>query len=164
MVVEGKIVYPTKIEAMVNWKSPRNVTEVRIDLGVTGYYKIFVKGFSITAYPLTKLLKKEVKFEWTDKCQDSFEQLKKMMVEAPVLTQPILKQMIVDGQKDDFELQKKVRLVRKGVKTDYLIKENGEVYYNNRLCVPDYKEVKNKLLYEAYNTVFTMRTGGTKKY
>ena len=87
-----------------------------------------------------------------------------MMVEAPVLTQPILKQMIVDGQKDDFELQKKVRLVRKGVKTDYLIKENGEVYYNNRLCVPDYKEVKNKLLYEAYNIVFTMHTGGTKKY
>ena len=73
MVVEGKIVYPTKIEAMVNWKSPRNVTEVTIDLGVTGYYKRFVKGFSIIAYPLTKLLKKEVKFEWTDKCQDSFE-------------------------------------------------------------------------------------------
>ena len=47
-----------------------------------------MKGFSVIASPLTKLLKKEVKFEWTDKCQDSFELLKEMLVEAPVLMQP----------------------------------------------------------------------------
>ena len=46
-----------------------------------------MKGFSVIASPLTKLLRKGVKFEWTDKCQDSFEQLKEMLVEAPVLTQ-----------------------------------------------------------------------------
>ena len=49
-----------------------------------------------------------------------------------------------------------MQLVRDGVKTDYSIKENGEMYYNNRLCVPNDKEVKNKLLYEAHNTIFTM--------
>ena len=43
-----------------------------------------MKGFSIIASPLTKLLRKGVKFEWTDKCQDIFEQLKEMLVEAPV--------------------------------------------------------------------------------
>ena len=75
------------------------------------------------------------------------------------MAQPVLKQMIVDAQKDDVELQKKVQLVRDGVKTDYSVKENGEVYYNNR-----HKEVKNKLLYEAHNTVFTMHPGGTKMY
>ena len=47
-----------------------------------------MKGFSVIDSPLTKLLKKEVKFEWTDKCQNSFEQLKEMLVGAPVLTQP----------------------------------------------------------------------------
>ena len=47
-----------------------------------------MKGFSIIASPLTKLLRKGVKFEWTDKCQNRFEQLKEMLVEAPVLTQP----------------------------------------------------------------------------
>ena len=46
-----------------------------------------MKGFSVIASPLTKLFKKGVKFEWIDKCQDSFEQLKEMLVEAPVLTQ-----------------------------------------------------------------------------
>ena len=46
-----------------------------------------MKRFSVIASPLTKLLRKRVKFEWTDKCQDSFEQLKEMLVKAPVLTQ-----------------------------------------------------------------------------
>ena len=86
------------------------------------------------------------------------------MLLAQLKAQPVLKQMIVDAQKDDVELQKKVQLVREGVKTDYSIKENGEVYYNNILCVPNAKEVKNKLLYEAHNTVFTIHPGGTKMY
>ena len=47
-----------------------------------------MRGFSIIASPLTKLLRKGVKFEWSDKCQNSFEQLKEMLVEAPVLTLP----------------------------------------------------------------------------
>ena len=46
-----------------------------------------MKGFSVIASPLTKLLRKGVKFEWTEKCQDSFEQLKEMLIEALVLTQ-----------------------------------------------------------------------------
>ena len=86
--VEGIRVDPTKIEAVVNWKPPRNVTEVRSFLGLAGYYKRFVRGFSAIASPLTKLLRKGIKFEWTDKCQNSFEQLKGMLVEAPILTQP----------------------------------------------------------------------------
>ena len=60
--------------------------------------------------------------------------------------------------------RKKVRLVKEGVKTNYSVKENGEVYYNNRLCVPDDKGVKNKLLYEAHNTLFTMHPRSTKMY
>ena len=60
---------------------------MRSFLDLAGYYRRFVKGFSVIASPLTKLLRKGVKFEWTDKCQDSFEQLKKMPVEALVLMQ-----------------------------------------------------------------------------
>ena len=86
--VEGIRVDPAKIEAMVNWKPPRSVTEVRSFLGLAGYYRRSVKRFSVIASPLTKLLRKGVKFEWSDKCQNSFEQLKEMLVEAPVLTQP----------------------------------------------------------------------------
>ena len=72
----------------MNWKPPRNVTKVRSFLGLAGYYRRFVRGFSVIASPLTKLLRKGIKFEWIDKCHNSFEQLKGMLVEAPVLTQP----------------------------------------------------------------------------
>ena len=85
---KGIRVDPVKIEAMVNWKPPRSVTEVRSFLGLVGYYRRFVKGFSVIASLLTKLLRKGVMFEWSNKCQNSFEQLKEMLVEAPVLTQP----------------------------------------------------------------------------
>ena len=70
---EGIRVDPTKIEAIVSWKPPRNVTEVRSFLGLAGYYRWFVKGFYVIASTLTKLLRKGVKFEWDDKCQSSFE-------------------------------------------------------------------------------------------
>ena len=85
---EGIRVDPAKIEAAVSWKLPRNVIEVGSFLGLAEYYRQFVKGFSIIASPLTKLLRKWVKFEWDDKCQLSFDQLKIILVEAPMLTQP----------------------------------------------------------------------------
>ena len=79
---------PKKIEVVVEWKPPRNVTEVRSFLGLTGYYRGFVKGFSVTAAPMTRLLQKYVKYDWSEKCQRSFDKLKTFLTEAPVLTQP----------------------------------------------------------------------------
>ena len=272
-----------------------------------------MRGFSVIASPLTKLLRKGINFEWTDKCQNSFEQLKGMQVEAPILMQPtsgkdntlysdasciglgdvlmqdgkvvayasrqlkpheqnypthylesaavvfalkiwrhylyeekcriyidhkslkymltqkelnlrqrrwlellkdydciidyhpgkanivadalsrktvvvmslqyndwrladdgamlaqlevlpVLKQMIIDAQKNDEELQKKLHMVRDGDKTNFLEKEAESLYFHNRLCVPDNKELKQKLLSEAHNMVFTMHPGGNKMY
>ncbi|KAG8481233.1 hypothetical protein CXB51_025993 [Gossypium anomalum] len=86
--VDGIRVDPIKISAIVDWKPPKNVTEVRSFLGLAGYYRQFVNGFSIVAAPMTRLLRKNVKFEWTEECQQSFEELKKLLTEAPVLVQP----------------------------------------------------------------------------
>ena len=67
--VEGVSVDPQKIEAVVNWKLPKNVSEVKSFLGLAGYYRKFVKGFSKIAAPLTKLTRKDVKYDWVDACQ-----------------------------------------------------------------------------------------------
>ena len=85
---DGIRVDPSKISAIVDWKPPKNVTEVRSFLGLAGYYRRFVNEFSIIAAPMTRLLRKDVKFEWTEECQQSFEELKKLLTEAPVLVQP----------------------------------------------------------------------------
>ena len=87
---EGIRVDPKKIEAIVQWKAPKNVSEVRSFLGLAGYYRRFVNGFSIIATLMTKLLQKDVKFEWTEKCQQSFEKLKALLTEASILVQPEL--------------------------------------------------------------------------
>ena len=77
-----------KIEAVVNGKPPKNVSEVRSFLGLAGYYRKFVEGFSKIAAPLTKLIKKDVKYDWVDACQQSFKELKGRLTLAPVLALP----------------------------------------------------------------------------
>ena len=60
---DGIQVHQSKISAIVEWKPPKNVTEVRSFLGLVGYYRRFVKGFSMIATPMTRLLQKDIKFE-----------------------------------------------------------------------------------------------------
>ena len=84
----GVSVDPQKIEAVVNWKPPKKVSEVRSFLGLAGYYRKFVEGFSRIAAPLTKLTRKDVKYDWVDACQQSFEGLKDRLTSAPVLALP----------------------------------------------------------------------------
>jgi hypothetical protein len=77
---------PSKITSILEQKAPTNPTKVRAFLGLAGYYWKFVEGFSSIACPLTQLLKKDKKFEWTEKCEESFQELKKRLVSAPILT------------------------------------------------------------------------------
>ena len=79
---------PQKIEAVVNWKPPKNVSDVRSFLGLAGYYRKFVEGFSKIAAPMTKLTRKDVKYDWVDACQQNFEELKGRLTSAPVLALP----------------------------------------------------------------------------
>ena len=58
-----------KIEVLVSWKPPKNVSEVGSFLSLAGYYKKFVEGFSRIAAPLTKLTRKDVKYDWVDAFQ-----------------------------------------------------------------------------------------------
>ena len=61
-------------------------TEMHIFLGLASYYRRFVKGFSMIAASMTRLLQKNVRFEWSEKCQASFEKLNAFLTEAPILT------------------------------------------------------------------------------
>ncbi|KAL8115292.1 hypothetical protein AgCh_021949 [Apium graveolens] len=85
---EGIKVDPVKIEAVSKWEQPKTPTEIRSFLGLAGYYRRFVKDFSKIASPLTKLTRKNEKFVWTKKCEESFQELKRRLVTAPVLALP----------------------------------------------------------------------------
>ena len=85
---DGIAVDPKKVEAVVNWRQPTNVTEVRSFLGLAGYYRRFVEGFAKIATPLTRLTQKGVKYEWSDDCERSFQELKHRLTTAPILATP----------------------------------------------------------------------------
>jgi hypothetical protein len=85
----------SKVEAVSKWKQPSNVSEVRSFLGMAGYYRRFIKGFSSIARPMTELLKKDNKFVWTPKCEESFQIIKQKLTTAPVLTLPDIHQNFV---------------------------------------------------------------------
>ncbi|GJT90960.1 putative reverse transcriptase domain-containing protein [Tanacetum coccineum] len=64
--------YPSKIESIKDWESPKTPTEIRQFLGLAGYYRRFIEGFSKTAKSMTKLTQKGVKFDWVDKQEAAF--------------------------------------------------------------------------------------------
>ena len=88
IAAEGVYVDPQKIKAIFNWKPPTNVIEIRSFMGLAGYYRKFVEGFSKLAAPLTKLIRKEEKFVWSEACQQSFDELKRKLTSTLVLTLP----------------------------------------------------------------------------
>ena len=82
---DGLQVDPKKIEKMRNLPPPTNITELRSAIGLFTYYRRFIEWFSKYTKPMTELLKKNKKFEWTEECQKAFDELKQMMTEAPIL-------------------------------------------------------------------------------
>lgn len=84
----GISVDPSKIDSVLNWERPTSVTEIRSFLGLAGYYRRFIRGFSQLALPLTRLTRKDTPFAWTPDCERSFQELKCRLTSAPVLALP----------------------------------------------------------------------------
>src|SRR5438105_4582260 len=85
---KGVAVDPSKVEAVLNWKTPTSVPEIRSFLGLAGYYRRFIENFSKIALPMTQLLQKGVEFKWTEARQKSFDELKQKLTTTLVLTLP----------------------------------------------------------------------------
>lgn len=74
------------IEAVQSCPRPASPTDIRSFLGLVVYYRRFVEGFSSILSPLTKLIQKTVKFQWFEACEKSFQELKKRLTTATILT------------------------------------------------------------------------------
>nr|GFA62123.1 putative reverse transcriptase domain-containing protein [Tanacetum cinerariifolium] len=85
---QGIHVDPANIESVKDWASPKSPMEIHQFLGLAGYYRRFIEGFSKIAKPMTKLTQKKVKFEGGDKQEAAFQLLKQKLYSAPVLALP----------------------------------------------------------------------------
>ncbi|GJW55928.1 hypothetical protein Tco_0100013 [Tanacetum coccineum] len=82
---KGIYVDPAKIESIKDWASPKNPTEIRQFLGLAGYYRRFIEGFSKIAKSMTKLTQKNMKFDWGEKKETAFQLIKQKLCSAPIL-------------------------------------------------------------------------------
>jgi hypothetical protein len=82
---DGLAMDPKKIEGILDWKALKDVRGIKSFIGMVGYYRLFIQGFSKITRPMTALLAKNVEFKWTPACQESFETLKKKLTTTPVL-------------------------------------------------------------------------------
>ena len=89
-VVGHGVVTPVeaKVKAICDFLQPRSRKELMRFLGMAGYYRKFCPNFSTVAEPLTRLLSKSMKYEWTSNAENSFEGLKRMLASSPVLAAP----------------------------------------------------------------------------
>ncbi len=86
---DGIKVDPRKIETVATWARPNDVSQLRSFLGLSNYFRRFIQGYSTLVAPLTHLTRKDVKYIWTEQCQESFEGVKYALTHAPVLSLPI---------------------------------------------------------------------------
>jgi hypothetical protein len=85
---EGLVVDPKKVVDILNWKAPTDARGIKSFIGMAGYYRRFIEGFSKIAKPMTALLGNKVEFKWTQKCQEAFEALKEKLTTTHVLVLP----------------------------------------------------------------------------
>lgn len=79
---------PEKVESILNWPVPKNIRQVRGFLGLAGWYRRFVDGFSSVAFPISETLSTKRKFNWTPEAQHAFDRLKRLLTTATVLSNP----------------------------------------------------------------------------
>jgi hypothetical protein len=118
---EGIAVDSDKIRSIMEWPTPKDVSDIRSFMGLAGYYRRFIKGFSMIGCPIIALHKKGDKFTWTQECEDIFQSLKHLLTHAPMLK-------IVDPKADFLVCTNAYKEGLGGV----LMQGGSVVYYESR--------------------------------
>jgi hypothetical protein len=91
----GIFVDPSKVKDVLSWNTPQNISNIRSFICLARYYRRFIKGFSKISKPITELLEKSKTFEWTPRCEASFQELKKRLTTSPILTMPDMEKLFL---------------------------------------------------------------------
>jgi len=92
-----------KMKGVLDWSTPKGVKDVQKFLRLVNYYHQFIKNFAVIARPLHDMVKKDQKWEWTEKQERAFRELKEKFMKEPVLTTPDLdKRMRMEVDTSDY--------------------------------------------------------------
>nr|GEU34909.1 putative reverse transcriptase domain-containing protein [Tanacetum cinerariifolium] len=169
---------PAKIESIKDWASPKNATKIRQFLDLAGYYRRLIEGFLKIAKPMTKLTQKNVKFNWGDKEEATFQLIKQKLCSAPILALP-------EGSKDFIHLgkanvvadalSKKERIkplpvralvitIEKPMKEKLEPRADGTLCLNNKIWLPCYGDLRTLIMHESYKSKYSVHPSSDKMY
>ncbi|GJY21041.1 putative reverse transcriptase domain-containing protein [Tanacetum coccineum] len=189
---EGIHVDPAKIESIKDWTSPKSPTEIRQFLGLAGYYRRFIEGFSKIAKPMTKLTQKKVKFEWGDKQEAAFQLLKQKLCSAPILALPEgsedfiaycdaskkgLGAVLMQREKTEARKPENIKsedvggMLIENAKFPEAIREqklepraDGTLCLNGRSWLPCYGDLRTVIMHESHKSKYSIHPGSDKMY
>ncbi|GJS53273.1 putative reverse transcriptase domain-containing protein [Tanacetum coccineum] len=156
----GIHVDPTKIEAVKNWASPTTPSEIRQFLGLAGYYRRFIEGFSKIAKPMMELTQKDRKFDWGEE-----KRVKPLRVKALVMTIGLdLPSRILEAQKEAVKVENIEGEDIGGMLRRLEARADGTLCLDNRSWLPCYGDMRSLVKYESHNSKYSIHPGSNKMY
>nr|GEZ71747.1 putative reverse transcriptase domain-containing protein [Tanacetum cinerariifolium] len=178
---QGIHVDPAKIESIKYWASPKTATEIHQFLGLTGYYRRFIEGFSKIARPMTKLTQKKFKFDWGDTQEEAFQIINQKLCIAPILALP--------KGSEDFIVYCDASIKTEAMKPENLMSEDvggmlienskdpekpkkeklepradGTLCLNNKSWLTCYGELRTLIMHESHKSNYSVHPGSDKLY
>ncbi|XP_073037202.1 uncharacterized protein, partial [Primulina eburnea] len=135
---------PSKVEAVINWPKPTNVSEIRSFLGLAGYYRRFIEGFSRIARPMTQLTQKDRRFVWMQNSKGDY------FIVSSIQVEPRLFLKIKAAQRTDPHVHRLKELTQTGQSDKFSVASDGCLRYHGRLVVPNLIDLKESILREAH--------------
>ncbi|GJR08339.1 putative reverse transcriptase domain-containing protein [Tanacetum coccineum] len=183
-VIDSKGIHvdPAKIESIKDWASPKSPTEIRQFLGLAGYYRRFIEGFSKIAKPMTKLTQKKIQFVWGDKQEAAFQLLKQKLCSAPILALPEgsedfiaycdaskkgLGAVLMQREKNEDVGGMLVENAKnpEAIRTEKLEpRADGTLCLNGRSWLPCYGDLRTVIMHESHKSKYSIHPGSDKMY
>nr|GEX88573.1 transposon Ty3-G Gag-Pol polyprotein [Tanacetum cinerariifolium] len=149
---------PAKIESIKDWALPKRPTEIRQFLGLAGYYRRFIMGFSKIAKRMTKLTQKNVKFDWSEKAEVSFQLLKQKLFSASFLALPEDAQ-VAERKEENYGTEDLCGMI-KNIEPH----ADGTLYLNGRSWIPCFGDLRTLIMHESHKSKYSIHPGSHKMY
>nr|GEV26043.1 putative reverse transcriptase domain-containing protein [Tanacetum cinerariifolium] len=177
-VIDSKGIHvdPAKIESIKDWASLKSPTEIQQFLGLAGYYRRFIEGFSKIAKSMTKLTQKNANFDWGEKEEAAFQLIKQKLCSTPILALPKGSENFIDIAM--LRIRACVPCLCKtrsaedvgGMLRKYLPKEELEPRADRTLClnnmswVPCFGDLRTLIMHESHRLKYSIHPGSDKMY
>ncbi|GJU09469.1 putative reverse transcriptase domain-containing protein [Tanacetum coccineum] len=167
----GIHVDPAKIESIKDWASPKTPTEIRQFLGLAGYYRRFIEGFSKIAKSITKLTQKRVKFDWGEKEENAFQLIKQKLCSAPILALPegsedfvVYYDALHNGLGDVLmQREKVIAYAYRQLKIHEKNYTTNDIEHD-RSWLPCYGDLRSVIMHESHKSKYSIHPGSEKMY